>query len=289
MSGVKVIDVTGRLSAELVELLAAVSAVAAQRGMDLIMIGAIARDFITHHLWGENAGRATKDIDFAVNASSWDEYTQLKKTLVEEATFSQTKTTHQLERKGIKVDLVPFGAIAAPNQVLTWPPKGQPQMSTAGLIEAFKTALVFEHRKPAWKLRVPEPAAFIGLKVFAWSDRGHDKSKDAEDIDFVLVQASHVIPMITSLYDEHQAILELESFDTDLAIAHLLGRQAATLFEPTTRAKLVEVLAPETDAQRPSRLAAAMAHGHRPGAPNPTSLDRSLARLQALHRGLSSS
>lgn len=280
-----VIDVTGRVPGEQAQLLASVYAAAKRRGVELLLIGAIARDFITHHHWGADAGRATKDIDFAVQASTWDEYALLQDALVDEA-FIRTGVAHQLEHNGVKVDLVPFGAITAPDGVLAWPPDGQPQMSTAGLLEAFQTAIVFEHRAPsAWTIRVPAPPTFLGLKVLAWADRGHDKSKDAEDIDFVLTQAGHVASLVANLYDEHQDVLELESFDTDLAIAHLLGRQAASLFLPATREKLVELLAPEVDASS-TRLSTAMVQGHRPGQPDPYRLQTALARLKALHHGL---
>lgn len=285
MPATGVIDVTGRVPGDQAQLLASVSAVAERRGVELLLIGAIARDFITHHFWGAGAGRATKDIDFAVQAASWDEYAHLQEALVEEA-FTRTEVAHQLEHKGIKVDLVPFGAITAPDGVLAWPPDGQPQMNTAGLLEAFQTGITFTHRaSPVWTVRVPAPPAFLGLKVLAWADRGRDKSKDAEDIDFVLTQAGNVPDLVATLYDKHNDVLELESFDTDLAIANLIGRQATTLFLPATNEKLIELLAPEVNASS-TRLSTAMVQGHRPGHPDPYRLEKAVERLKALHRGL---
>lgn len=61
-----VIDVTGRVPATQLGLLGEISTVARLKHLDLLLIGAIARDFITLHRWGASAGRGTNDMEFAV-------------------------------------------------------------------------------------------------------------------------------------------------------------------------------------------------------------------------------
>lgn len=101
----------------LTRVIAAVQAGAVAMGVELLLVGAAARDLLLVHVYGQRVRRATKDVDFAVAIASWDAYEQLQKRLMDHHGFRND--SRQLQRLffaepgegcGTTIDLVPFGA-----------------------------------------------------------------------------------------------------------------------------------------------------------------------------------
>ncbi|BDT56994.1 hypothetical protein MasN3_04880 [Massilia varians] len=66
------------LADTLLTLIRTLDAVMKQLAIPYFVIGASARDILVEHVHGLDTARATRDIDFAVAISSWDDYERLK-------------------------------------------------------------------------------------------------------------------------------------------------------------------------------------------------------------------
>ncbi len=117
----KLLNLSGQVDGQIVDLLAAVNRVASPRKIPFFLVGAFARDLILTYCHRINSHRATADIDLAVEVSSWREYENLRTALLEQG-FKETRQRQRLRsRDSLTVDLVPFGEIAHPGHTIVWP------------------------------------------------------------------------------------------------------------------------------------------------------------------------
>ena len=72
------IDVTGKLPRGLVEMYRKVDVCAKGLGIDYLIVGAMARDLVMHHGFGAHIERGTRNVDFAIQVASWQEFNTLK-------------------------------------------------------------------------------------------------------------------------------------------------------------------------------------------------------------------
>jgi hypothetical protein len=86
---------------------------------------------------------------------------------------------------------------------------------------------------------VPSLAGLVVLKLFAWLDRRD--GKDVQDIRRLLKTYTDA-GNVDHLYEEEAKELELVGFDTVLAGAYLLGKEAQRATAPTIRNKLSTAL-----------------------------------------------
>ncbi|GHA04845.1 hypothetical protein GCM10008090_12910 [Arenicella chitinivorans] len=56
----------------------AVESVAYELGIDYVVVGATARDLVMQSVLKAEVERATKDIDYSINISSWDDFDRFK-------------------------------------------------------------------------------------------------------------------------------------------------------------------------------------------------------------------
>lgn len=97
--------------------------VAARLKLPMLVVGAGARILIFDRRYNVE-GRATTDLDFAVRVDSWSDYQSLSAEMTHgsnpcfRATYIPHKFIHiQTETE---VDIVPFGPIGQPNQIIEW-------------------------------------------------------------------------------------------------------------------------------------------------------------------------
>jgi predicted nucleotidyltransferase len=175
----------------LMRVIAAVQAGAVAMGVELLLVGAAARDLLLVHVYGHRVRRATKDVDFAVAIASWDAYEQLQKRLMDHHGFR--KDSRQLQRlsfaepgegSGTTIDLVPFGELQVDKQTLLWPPEMN-VMTVAGFEEALRAAVEVELAANL-TVKVASLPGLALLKLFAWSDRSPQETKDAVDFHTLL-------------------------------------------------------------------------------------------------------
>jgi predicted nucleotidyltransferase len=246
-------------------LLRLVTRVARDIGLDYFLIGAIARDIILYHVFDQETGRATFDVDLAVAVDSWPEFEAFKTRLIGTAEVTDaTQHPHRLvyragsEARAHYFDLLPFGGLKHRPGEIAWPPDLSVVMSVSGYPEALAAA---EHVDVGHGLvvRVASLPSLAALKLLAWNDRGLGDTKDAHDFA-ILLRSYCEAGNEDRLYGTEFPLLEALGHDIDLAGPRLLGKDTARVIAPSTRAQLIALLG---DARRRARLARDMAREYR--------------------------
>ena len=131
-------------------------------------------------------------------------------------------------------------------------------MSVAGFEEAYRAALkVRVSASPPLDILVVSPAGLTIMKLIAWADRPHERSRDAGDLAHILENYLDV-GNLERLLEEHMDLVEVENFDYVRAGARLLGRDLASIGKPETIGRIREILAKETADEGQYRLIRAM-------------------------------
>lgn len=230
----------------LLEILTLVDRITRELTLDYFVTGAMAREILLNNVFGIDAGRETYDVDLAIALDGWGQFDMIKTRLVEMAAFvCDPGVAHRLwyrrgTKKGLPLDLIPFGDIEQGAYKIAWPPDQSIVMNMAGYREAFSAAQEVEIAQ-GFVVRVASLSGLAILKLFAWVDRGADTDKDARDLATLLRRYS-AAGNEDRLYGEEFGIMETLNYDLDLAGARLLGRDAAWFIEPTTRTRVLALL-----------------------------------------------
>lgn len=239
----------------LIDILQRVDAATQAMGIDYFIGGALARDLILLHVFGQDTGRATRDVDLAICIDDWAQLHGLRASLIEGGRFAeQPNVLHRLIYQpakpgfGIPLDLLPFGGIERADATIAWPPGMDVVMNVAGFAEARQATLVVEV-VPGFFAPVASLSALAVLKLIAWRDRHLETSKDATDF---LMIARHYADAgnFARLYETETALLEAAGFDPELAGAMLLGRDAAAVCRGSTARIVAGILTHPESRQR---------------------------------------
>lgn len=211
-----------------------------------VVAGAVARDLLLFHVFGEQTTRATRDVDVMVFVEDWAGFDALKNRLVASDVFRRAPGNPQRLLYGtakVPLDLVPFGGVEDLAGRIAWPPERHSVMSVVGFREAALAAVGVEI---ADGLTVPVVAlaALSLLKVIAWLDRHLETDKDAVDL-LMLLRRYAAAGNEDRLYGTELDLLTSSAFDPELAGARLLARDAVKLCgAEVTRSVLVRMTAP---------------------------------------------
>ncbi len=140
----------------------------ARLGIDMLVVGAMARDLVLFYGYGSKSERGTRDVDFAISVPSWQDFTELREQLLSTGYFTAKKHVHELEfhdsnQLPWEIDIVPFGDLAE-NHAISWPPKHDFQMSVLGFEEALTAAMpVTIDHDASVEINVASPA---GISAF---------------------------------------------------------------------------------------------------------------------------
>ncbi|RDJ99075.1 nucleotidyl transferase AbiEii/AbiGii toxin family protein [Paraburkholderia lacunae] len=233
-----------------IALLRHVRDAADRRGTDFVVAGATARDIVLWHVHGVRAERATRDIDVAVCAISWEAHGDLVGELEATGLFKADSKAQQTlvfrdpaDGWALPLDLVPFGDLEAPAGSIAWPPKGDFVMNVLGFREAVDHAIAIDLGDNLAVPVVTLPALTL-LKVLAWHDRRTRKNTDASDL--LLVLRSYFRAANEERIWEAAADLLVEyGYNVDLAASALLGREARQIALPATLDAVTAILADE--------------------------------------------
>ena len=111
--------------------------------VDILLVGATARDLLLFYAHRIKAARGTEAIDLAFAVPNWSHFEKLRKSLLSSDVFrSHPSTSHKLlYRKEVVVDLIPFGGLENADGTISWPPHGDTVMSVLGFEEALKSSI----------------------------------------------------------------------------------------------------------------------------------------------------
>ena len=210
-------------------------------GLELLLVGAQAKVILLENIHGLNPGRATGDIDFAFAVESWDQYNQIKQSLVATGKFRELPKEQQrllyksslIEHEFI-VDIIPFGGVQDAENIIAWPPEMDVVMSVSGYKEALESALVVELNADL-QIKVVSLAGLAILKIFAWSERGTaTKNKDALDL-MTLLDAYHEAGNEDRIYEMLPShVMESVEYNPEKMGAWLLGYDVAAIADENT-------------------------------------------------------
>jgi predicted nucleotidyltransferase len=236
-----------------------------KHGINYFVTGATARDIMMAHVFGIDAARATRDVDFAVALDSWRQFEIIKDDFIGTGDFQPSPgEVHRLFYKypefgaAYPLDLLPFGKIEREGQQIAWPPDMSVLMSVAGYGEALASAIEVDVGD-ALIVKVASIPALTALKVLAWNDRGLSDNRDAQDLHFLL-RHYHEAGNGNRMYEQALALMEANDFNLELAGATLLGHDTRMIANTPELQALLAILA---DPAKRDRLAI---HMDRPNA-----------------------
>lgn len=168
-----------------------------------------------------------------------------------------TKSAHQKQRflyQGrYELDIVPFGGVAEGDDNIYWPPEGETAMSVKGFDEIFAHALCLNVDNE-FDIQVASLVGLAVLKLFAWQDRKHTTSKDAEDLFFILEHyyMSHLDTHVEEV--SYSKVFEWDEFSEIKAGAYWLALDLKEAFPTHILSEIQTMLKNELDQGAQSRL-----------------------------------
>lgn len=238
------INLSGKIAPDWVDVLRQIEQCTTSLKIPYVLIGAAARDLLlqANDLASE---RATRDIDFSIEVTSWEYFDQLKACLLALPEFEQDRAKQRLMfRKSLPIDLVPFGTIEEQAAEISWPPDHAVRMSVLGMSDVLDSAISIRVADKPQVLDVPVACiAGIGLlKLLAWDERQLTTRKDAQDFYYLLQN------YIDIGNTQHLAENHIDLFDNiDTAHARLLARDIKDISSNPTQQVIIRILVQEIE------------------------------------------
>jgi len=210
--------------------------------IDILLVGAMARDLLLFHAHGIKATRGTEDVDLGFAVASWSDYENLRESLLSSDSFhTHPSGVHKLlYQEYLVVDLIPFGGLENADGIISWPPDGDTVMSVLGFMEALEASIdvLLPSARQVAVVSLPMLAV---LKVLAWSERRLiAPRKDASDL-LLILQNYLDSGNSERLYSEASQLLESPDFHYERAGSWLAGKDAIeTIQECSLKADRIE-------------------------------------------------
>lgn len=234
------IDLRGKLPLGLVEVYQRVQTLADQLQLDVLVVGAMARDLVLVHGFNARLERGTRDIDFAVQLADWSSFHTLTEALINDNFRKSEKWSHRFNFNAKddmtwEIDIIPFGGVTDPEQNIKWPPDESIMMSVLGFDEAHENALYVNigDDVSSFVMKVVSPPAMSVLKLISWLEREPTiRRKDAQDLRYLMRTYSKIPQIYDRIYE--QGFMEAHDWDEDKASAMILAADANALIKPNT-------------------------------------------------------
>ena len=240
------IDISGKIDSLYISAIKEIKKVADSQEISFFIIGALARDIIMEYFYEIKAPRITMDIDLGIKVSSWDKFSKLINTLEKSGEFKRLKEKHRILYNDIIIDIVPFGDISDKNERIIWPPENEVVMSVMGFNEVYNySTLVRLQNSPTLEVKITTLPGLSILKLFAWRDSFPNRSKDAEDLLFIMKNYENA-GIFEKLYESELHLLESEDFDNQIAGIVLLGKEMSKICTNQTFVYLRKIINEET-------------------------------------------
>jgi len=240
------IDISGKLDNSYIAAIKEIKKITDSLKIPFFIVGALARDIIMEYFYEIKAPRMTMDIDLGIRVSSWNQFDQLINTLELSGDFKKLKERHRVIYKDIIIDIVPFGSISDKNEKISWPPENEVVMSVIGFNEVYNNStLVRLQNNPILDVKIPTLPGLAILKLIAWKDNYPNRSKDAEDLLFIMKNYESA-GISDKLYETELQLLESEDFDIQIAGIVLLGKEMSKICKNKTIEYLRKIIDEET-------------------------------------------
>jgi predicted nucleotidyltransferase len=162
----------------------------------------------------------TRDIDLGVEVADWEQFNQLKGSLLATGKFSSARERHRLKFDSVPVDIVPFDAITDDRGRISWPPEHEVFMSLLGFREAFEYSITVRlSSAPELDIRLPTLSGLALMKLISWKEGYPGRQRDAEDL-LLIMRKYEEAGNLDRLYDREKSLLEEESIEKLVHEAH---------------------------------------------------------------------
>lgn len=243
------------------DLLVRLANVARPQGVDLLLVGAFAREVLFYHVHGIETGIHTMDTDISVRVADWDSFLRLRAALAGAGFTLKDDLVEKIVDKdsGEEVDLIPFGPITGGEPHLVWPDNG-PTWNVLGFEESLAAALLLPlpvTNAEQVSIPVVTLASLVMLKMMSFYDRPKERIRDVRDIGFVVqhyLDAGNRERLLAQ-----PELVRRAARDPHEAAAVLLGQDMRAIAGMDTRNFLVERLGQETTSSSACPLAHALA------------------------------
>lgn len=169
----------------LMDLLRKISKCFAEMNQVYFVIGATARDLIVRQLVGIASSRRTRDLDLAIAIPDWSAFDDITEALLARGLTKDLKMKQRFYDGDYELDLVPYGAVAKPDDHIYWPPEENIAMSVKGFAEVLSDAITVSI-DGAFDVKIASLHGLFILKFSAWMDRHMATRKDADDMEFII-------------------------------------------------------------------------------------------------------
>ncbi|MCL8008642.1 nucleotidyl transferase AbiEii/AbiGii toxin family protein [Gelidibacter japonicus] len=190
-------------------------------GITYYLIGANARDV---HLYksGIKPIRATADIDFAIMVPDFVSYSALITELCTMG-FSHVVEPYRIvyDKTNTILDLMPYGEIEEAYTVNFT--ERAVSLSVLGFKEVGEYIQYIDIPEEGYSLPVTPIEGMFILKLLAWNDKPSFRTKDLDDLSFLLKHAWDIYE--EEAYAEHLEVFDDEQFDTQTAAAKIIGKK----------------------------------------------------------------
>jgi len=233
------LDLSNKIPKQTIEILQKVTSVAEKLNIPIFLIGATARDLVLEYGYNLPKSEKTRDIDFGVAVSDWQEYEKLKLEFVNTDNFSlDSKVEHRLIENSsqTKIDFVPFGKIESPPGQITFPNKSGTEMNMTGFNEVYKSALTVRLSADLI-IKIVSPVGLALLKLFSWNDRF--ENKDVSDFWLIVKNYLNIADNEERIYGKYANWLEGFDYDFEIAGAKLLGIDTAEISFKETKMQVL--------------------------------------------------
>jgi len=274
------IDISGKLDNSYIDVIKEIKKIADSLGIPFFIIGALARDIIMEYFYKIKVPRMTSDIDLGIKVSNWEQFEELINKIKLTNKFKKLQEKHRVIYNNIMIDIVPFGGISDDNERISWPPENEVVMSVMGFLEVYNySTLVKLHSNPKLEVKIPTLPGLAILKLFAWKDNFPNRSKDAEDLLFIMKNYENA-GISDKLYGSELQLLESEDFDNQIAGIILLGKEISKICSNKTIKNLKRIMDEETSEESDYNLIKDMVVNRR------NDFNRILFLLRKLKKGI---
>ena len=209
------------------ELIKLVVRAADELGIDIMLIGAWARDYWAKCFEMQGNIRTTFDIDFACQIAVWNDFDRLLKYLRERCGLREdTRKVHSLWlRDEVSMDIVPCGEIADENGMIAWPPDYENTLCVLGYDTAKEHAATVAMGDS--KVKIIKLHWLALLKLQSYIGNPDERAKDLNDLFFIARNYFDCIDADTRIYAANGVdsdLLAAEDFDLWVAGPELIVR-----------------------------------------------------------------
>ena len=242
----------------LYDTLAALQKSLEQLNLQLYVVGACARDIAMKVLNVPASARRTIDIDVAIALDNWEMFDKVSELLqhnnFEKDPYAKQKFYYKGEdgTNDYEVDVVPFGPLAN-NEVIGWPPEGNPEMSVRCFEDVMKDADTIIVDESVQFCIASLSGQFL-IKLDAWIDRHMKTDKDARDM-FYIIDNFYWTSIVDKFPPPEQVTNSDDpAFDDFVAGAQWIASELRSLLSDEHRAYYVDFINSELSLEDNSKL-----------------------------------